>query len=129
MCTLHLRSQLLQRAKLQLLHGSFALSELLCNLPNAPLVDKSPKNYPSLLSRKFSHQLTLPRVFPDRFRRRFTPRHAPSASYNCARRRKVTLLFVDFQPTTPWFSPTPPLRLPRSCRSSSTHERNDRRSR
>jgi lipopolysaccharide biosynthesis regulator YciM len=53
MCTLHLRSQLLQRAELQLLHRSFALSELLRNFSNALLLDETSKDYAALFSRKF----------------------------------------------------------------------------
>src|SRR6267378_5505619 len=56
MCTLHLRSQLLQRTKLQLLHRSFAFSKLLRNFPNASLLNKSTKDYASLVIRKFLYQ-------------------------------------------------------------------------
>src|SRR5713226_8407979 len=59
-CTLHLRSQLLQRAKLQLLHRSFAFPKLLRNLPNTPLLDETPEDHASLLERKFFHQAKQP---------------------------------------------------------------------
>src|SRR5712692_5025725 len=236
MCTLNLRPQLLQCAKLQLLHRSFAFSKLLRNLPNAPLLNEALEHHPSLVGRKLFHQTkqprasldglllwpsarfrrilymarltcralrlirdrvrsnaeqpgckrrappfvtfqigqrlvkdlasqifrfvavahsprnkrinplemnviqfaelrrillrslhqqTLPRVFPDHFRRRFARRHSPSARYNCDRRGKVTLLFLDFQPKNPWSAPIPATRLHRPFQSSSTHETND----
>src|ERR1700730_2695738 len=60
MCTLHQRSQLLQRAKLQLLHRSFALSELLRDFPNTPLLDETLKYHVSLLRRKLFNQSKQP---------------------------------------------------------------------
>src|SRR5258708_29193793 len=56
MCTLHLRSQLLQRAELQLLHRSFAFPKLLRDLPNAPLLNETLEHYTPLLGGKFVDQ-------------------------------------------------------------------------
>src|SRR5258708_7671396 len=236
MCTLHLRSQLLQRAELQLLHRSFAFPKLLRDLPNAPLLNETLENHSPVVGGKFVdqskqsrttldgllfwaaaglrrifhihrlaggtlrkignsvrrnavepgrkrgarpcitfqvskrlvknlrsqilrfiaiahsprnkrinplkmsviqcaelcrvllrglHQQTLPRVYPVRFRRRFTRRHAPSVSYNCDRREKVTLLFSDFQPSRPSPAPSPATRLHPFFQSSSTRGTND----
>src|SRR5258708_7953390 len=60
MCTLHLRSELLQRAELQLLHCSFALPKLLGNLPNTPLLDETTEDYAPLICWKFFHQAKQP---------------------------------------------------------------------
>src|SRR6266851_9022017 len=60
MCTPHLRSQLLQRAELQLLHRSFAFPKRLRNLANTPLLNETPKDYAPLVCGKFFHEAKQP---------------------------------------------------------------------
>jgi hypothetical protein len=60
MATLHLRSQALERAQLQLFDGALALAETLGNFPDTSLVHKALLYDATLRFRKLFHQLEKP---------------------------------------------------------------------
>jgi hypothetical protein len=67
MITLHLRSQILKRAELKLLHCAFATAKLLRDFPNAALLDETLKDHSPLVGWQIVHQSKQPHAIFNRF--------------------------------------------------------------